>query len=52
LKKKSKNPSGLLASNLVGEKLARRMQYDDAQELIKSVTLRNGAFRKVAKKRS
>jgi len=52
LKKKSKSPTNLLAANLVGEKLARRMQPGDVSDLLKSVTLKNGSFRRVPKKKS
>jgi len=47
LKKKSKSPLNLLVANLVGEKLARRMQQPDATELVNSISLDHNSFHRV-----
>jgi hypothetical protein len=47
LKKKTKKPRGSLAQNLVGEKLSRRMNDEQIDELIDAVTVKKDFVRKL-----
>lgn len=52
MKKKSNNPLNILAAKLVGEKMARRLQKSDVDELLGSITLSGNSLRKVTKPKS
>jgi len=52
LKKKSKNPRARLASKLVGDKLARRLQHNNVDELLDSITLTGQSLRRVTKSKN